>query len=185
MEGRRDVGLRTIRSSPLRLLTGVYWETRGSSRFSTRERRAPARDLQGHRKRAANGSGYRFRPFRQEGGQIGVLARPSRVAAVTGLTRQLAVECGGHVRVNCVLAGQCSLPNGTESERTTACRAPWRLRSGAWEGSRRVPAAVAFLLSRDASFVTGASLAVDGGWSVQEFVLTCRPKEYPCLISHR
>jgi 3-oxoacyl-[acyl-carrier protein] reductase len=95
-------------------------------------------------------------------------------AAIVNLTRQLAIDYGPQVRVNCVCPGpietaryrgfppQPRYPEGmTDEERTSAGRSVRGLhRMGQPE---EVAYCVLFLASDESSFVTGHALVVDGG----------------------
>ncbi|MGA5443414.1 SDR family NAD(P)-dependent oxidoreductase [Streptomyces griseoincarnatus] len=99
----------------------------------------------------------------------GIPGHPAYAAskgALLSLCGQLAVEYGPEIRVNAVLPG----PILTAAwDRVSADE---RARSVAGTAARRfgtpseVAAAITFLGSDDASFITGSHLVVDGGWSV-------------------
>lgn len=103
---------------------------------------------------------------------FGLPSHPGYAAAKGGLTalvRQLAVEYGpDHIRVNAILPGPILTPmwDGIDDEgRRLSAEATALARLG---DPGEVAAAVAFLASADASYITGAELVVDGGWSVRK-----------------
>ncbi|WST28561.1 SDR family oxidoreductase [Streptomyces sp. NBC_01166] len=102
---------------------------------------------------------------------VGLPGRPAYAAAkagLTGLARQLAVEYGGQVRVNSVLPGPVLTQAWSdigEEDRRVAAEETAAKRLGRPE---EIASTISFLLSDDASFMTGASLVVDGGWSVMK-----------------
>jgi len=99
-------------------------------------------------------------------GQAGIGAYASAKAALENLTRTAAIEAAPHrVRVNTVAPGVIA------TEGTLAAFAEPRARAameraiplGRFGAPGEIAAAIAFLVSDDASFVTGACLVVDGG----------------------
>jgi glucose 1-dehydrogenase len=101
--------------------------------------------------------------------RVGVPGHPAYAAAKGGLaalTRQLAVDYGPAVRVNCVLPGPVTSrawDRVPEADRRRSAAATVLRRFG---DPAEIAAGIAFLASGGASFVTGASLVMDGGWSV-------------------
>jgi NAD(P)-dependent dehydrogenase (short-subunit alcohol dehydrogenase family) len=86
--------------------------------------------------------------------------------AVSALTRTLAVEYGPRVRVNAVLPGSiltAAWDGYPESAQERAAAQNCLRRIGLPE---EIAGVVAFLISDDASFITGQNIVVDGGWTI-------------------
>ena len=90
-------------------------------------------------------------------------------AGVIMLTRSLACEWGGMgVRVNCVAPGYIRTPlvNAlVEARKVDINRVRRRTPLARMGDPREIAQAVAYLSSDWSSFVTGATLSVDGGWA--------------------
>jgi NAD(P)-dependent dehydrogenase (short-subunit alcohol dehydrogenase family) len=115
---------------------------------------------------AGGGSIVNISSITQHGGWSELAAYAVTKGAAATLTRVLATELGPHgIRVNCVAPG--AFPTRAEAmqadpayrERILASQA--LKRRGTFE---ELAAAVSFLIGPDASFVTGQTLNVDGGW---------------------
>ena len=87
-------------------------------------------------------------------------------AGVVGLSRALAIEFGSNgITVNCVLPGWIGTASQTEAEAAGGLNTPLRRSADA----REVANAIVFLASEEASYITGESLVVDGGNTIQEY----------------
>jgi NAD(P)-dependent dehydrogenase (short-subunit alcohol dehydrogenase family) len=110
-----------------------------------------------------------------------VLGQPSMVTynatkgAILTMTKCLALDFGPHnIRVNCLCPGNIKTPAlvnhmkllGKTYEEAVKQMAPLNF-LGRIGTPEEVAACAAFLVSDDASFVTGAALFVDGGYSAQ------------------
>ena len=105
---------------------------------------------------------------------LGIVAAPNRAAytaskhAVVGLTKEMAMELGEKgIRVNAVGPGVIRTPlteryfqDSEQAQRIKDLHAMAR-----WGEPEEIAKAILFLASEDASFCTGTTLVVDGGWT--------------------
>lgn len=106
-------------------------------------------------------------------GLIGLAARPPYTASKGGLillTKTQALEFAEHgITVNAICPGpfatEMNLPllNNPEAYRAFVAKIP----IGRWGEMREIDGCVIFLASQAASYVTGTTLVVDGGWTAQ------------------
>lgn len=108
-------------------------------------------------------------------GRVGIPYRAAYGAAksgLLGLTQTLAAEWAQHnVRVNAVAPAFVRTPMTALIEEAGGTRGDWSVATindrtplGRMGEATEVAAAVAFLASDDASYITGVTLPVDGGW---------------------
>lgn len=96
-------------------------------------------------------------------------------AGVISLTQTLACELAPkNVRVNAILPAQVETPMTAEQIGGERQRREDRIPMGRYGKPQEIAAAAAYLASDDASFVTGHSLALDGGYLAFGF----RPQVY-------
>ncbi|MFJ6567840.1 SDR family NAD(P)-dependent oxidoreductase [Streptomyces sp. NPDC091292] len=99
----------------------------------------------------------------------GIPGHPAYAAskgALLSLCGQLAVEYGPEVRVNAVLPGPVLTAAWDRVADDDRERSVAQTAAGRFGTPDEVAAAIAFLAADEASFITGTSLVVDGGWSV-------------------
>ncbi|SDK32148.1 SDR family NAD(P)-dependent oxidoreductase [Streptomyces indicus] len=99
----------------------------------------------------------------------GIPGHPAYAAAkgaLLSLGGQLAVEYGPEVRVNCVLPGPIMTAAWDRVSEEDRARSVAETAAGRFGTPEEVAAAIAFLAADEAGYITGASLVVDGGWSV-------------------
>jgi NAD(P)-dependent dehydrogenase (short-subunit alcohol dehydrogenase family) len=84
-------------------------------------------------------------------------------AALEALSRHAAIEAAPDVRVNLLVPGLIDTPLGRMSTRLNPSRAETPVPLGRQGTAREVANAALFLLSDEASYITAATLVVDGG----------------------
>jgi NAD(P)-dependent dehydrogenase (short-subunit alcohol dehydrogenase family) len=87
--------------------------------------------------------------------------------AIVNLTRQLALECAPDVRVNCVCPGVIETPMTASLRGDAVWAEKWlkRYPLRRFGQPEEIAAAILYLASDEAAFVTGVALPVDGGYT--------------------
>lgn len=98
------------------------------------------------------------------GGRPGLGPYAASKAAVIALTRTAAREYGSQgVRVNAVCPGGTATPMVGDVDDAQLERVTRSIPLGRWAEPHEIATVIAFLLSADASYVSGATIVVDGG----------------------
>ena len=106
-------------------------------------------------------------------GLVGIGAMDSYVAAkhgVVGLTKNFAIAFGQRgVRVNCINPGWIETPMTAPVREVEAMntRVQTETPMGRYGQPEEIAKAALFLASDDSSYMTGASLVIDGGWTAR------------------
>ncbi|MFT4117158.1 SDR family NAD(P)-dependent oxidoreductase [Bradyrhizobium sp.] len=89
-------------------------------------------------------------------------------AGVVGLTRASAIElCAQNIRVNAIAPGMIGTPASlAQYDEATIAKRRGEMPMGRFGEPEEIAALAAFLASDDASYVQGASVTADGGWTV-------------------
>jgi len=107
-------------------------------------------------------------------GLVGMTHVPAYCASKGGvvlLTKSMALEYAKkNIRVNCICPGGVLTPLfersvGTATELADKIRKQWPI--GRWAKPEEIAQAALFLASDQSSYMTGAALVIDGGWTVQ------------------
>ena len=100
-------------------------------------------------------------------------------AALIGLTQNMAADYGPRgIRVNAIAPGLIETPLTRSRLKSNAWFRETLLNGtplGRFGQPEEIAAAIAFLCSDDAAFITGQVLAVDGGWSTTKFAPPASP----------
>lgn len=102
-------------------------------------------------------------------GSPGLTGYGAAKAGVINLTRSLAVEWGKyHINVNCIAPGVIDTPLTRRTTKNVTSEQRGRsIPLARWGEADDVAKAALFLVSDDASYITGVVLPVDGGWLAQ------------------
>jgi len=112
-------------------------------------------------RKASNGSIVNVASNQALRPEAGLGAYAASKAGVVALTRSMAAELAPAVRVNCVCPGTIDTPM---TRSVLPDGAPISNNAMGRQGSSdEVAAAIAFLLGEEAGFITGSTIAVDGG----------------------
>lgn len=87
-------------------------------------------------------------------------------AGQTGLVRQVATQYGSRLRINCVTPGPIRTAQWDRISAADQHRSGKQTALGRMGEPEEVAEVIAFLLSDRASYITGATIPVDGGWSI-------------------
>jgi NAD(P)-dependent dehydrogenase (short-subunit alcohol dehydrogenase family) len=100
------------------------------------------------------------------GGSTGSAYAASK-GAIVNYTRQMALELAPSVRVNCVCPGVIETPmtEGLRQDPAWSQRVLQRYPLGRFGKPEEIAAAILYLASDEAAFVTGIALPVDGGYT--------------------
>jgi NAD(P)-dependent dehydrogenase (short-subunit alcohol dehydrogenase family) len=116
---------------------------------------------------AAGGSVVAVSSVHAHASYPGFAAYAAAKGGLAALVRQLAVEYAPAVRVNAVVPGPILTRQFSGLSPESIADEAGKTLAGRLGRPEEVAAVIAFLASDEAAYVTGAELAVDGGWQVK------------------